>query len=445
MSGEKKLTKRPMRIILPLMLWLGIILFARGFIPGLRGRAIRNDFAIYYVSALELREGINPYTTEFSSTAHHAGLEIKDVTKSTEPPFALLLFEPLTSFLPFTAYVIWQTINFFSLCAALIILLRGDSRFSRPALWTLAAIAFAYPPVISHFFYGQSKLPILLMLVIAMRFLSVAGSDRTAGLMLAFAGLMRIYPLVLGGYLVLEGRWRALGWMLAGVFAGVLATTALIGPINCISFFQGLSYLTEDKWTAMSGDNAPLAMLIRSLQALSITSTLSGSTQHLILILINVLLLSFTVRATLAHRLGEQQAVMPILSLWVTTAIVLPPVSWDYDMTLLLIPFACIALAASRGEASRRSIVMALLSYLLIAVWRFSGIRDSEQASSFAGYVLRETASLSLLCAYYASYWFVLDSAAEAIPLWQVPMVALTRMFGSTSPKLKASSIEVAG
>ena len=186
-------------------------------------------------------------------------------------------------------------------------------------------------------------------------------------------------------------------------------------------------------------------MLIRSFQTFGLTSTLSGSTQHLMLMGINLLLLSLTVRATLSHRIGEDQAALPILSLWITTAIVLPPVSWDYDMTLLLIPFGCIALAASRGEASRRAVTMAIVSYLLIAIWRFSGIRDSEQATSFAGHALRETASLSLLAAYCASYWFVIDTATKSIPLLQVPMVALTRVFGATSQKLKPSSIEVSG
>ncbi len=444
MSGEARRFTTPIRILIPLMLWFVIFLFARGLLPGLRAAAIKYDFAIYYVSALELRHGINPYTTDFTVDARRAGLKITDVTRSTEPPFALLLVKPLTRYTPLTAFNIWSIMNLIALIAALILLLRRESAFSRAALWTLAALAFAYPPVLSHFWYGQSKLPILLLLVVFTGLLE-RGSDELAGVALALAGLMRVYPLVLGGYLVLERRWRALAWMLGSLFVGWIATVVLIGPVNCVSFAPGLSYLMENTWIAKSGDNAPLAALVRSFSALGLGSLLSFETKRSILLTVDFLLLTLTVRATLAHQLGDRKSDFRIVSLWVVTAIILPPVSWDHDMTLALMPLIGIALAASKHEASHRTIAMAIISWLLVAIWRFSGIRDGEIVSGFASHALHETSSLSLMCMYWASYWFVLDTATESIPLWQVPLVALTRIFGTSGPKLNPSSIEVTG
>jgi hypothetical protein len=443
MGGRARRLASILRIVLPIVLWSALLLLASGFVPSLRGRAIRNDFAIYYVSALELREGVDPYATDFTPTADRAGLEIQDVTRSTEPPFALLIFEPLTRFAPLTAFTIWQSINFISLIGALVLLLRKASGLSGSSRWTLAAFALAYPPVLSHFWYGQSKLPILLMLVMGAHLLT-RGYEATAGLILAFAGLLRVYPLVIAGYLVLERRWRALVAMGLGVMAGGLATVMLIGPTRCVSFAHGLSYLTTDQWIAKSGDNAPLASLVRLIHASAVVPTLSTACQHGLLIAIDFVLLSLTARATLLHPIADADSDFRIYALWVMTAIVLPPVAWDYDMVIALLPFACVAVAASSGRASARTIALAIASYALIALWRFSGIRDTDPVVGVNALTLRETASLSLIAAYVATYWFVTDGAAESIPLWQVPSVAWSRIFHTRLPQ-RSGSREVTG
>jgi hypothetical protein len=418
-----------LRVGMPIILWCAILLFASSFVPSLRSRAIRNDFAIYYVSALELRDRIDPYSTDFAPTAHRAGLEIKDIRKCTEPPLFLALFAPLTRFAPLTAYTIWQAINFVSLGGALILLLKGESGISGPFAWTFAALAFTYPPVLSHFWYGQSKLPILLMLAIVAHLLA-RGFDAAAGLILAFAGLLRIYPFVLAGYLVLERRWRAFAYMALGAAIGVIGAVALVGPGNCLSFIRGLSYyLSVNQLITKSGDNAPLAFATRLghlPQPAHALIALLG--EHWLLTAINLVLLILTTRATLLRHAGDDQE-LRIFSLWVMTAIILPPVSWDYDMTLILIPFLGIAMAASDGRASYRAIGMAVASYLLIALWRFSGIGDTAKVSGIVANTVKESASLSLMAAYCATYWFATDSAEESIPLWQVPVAAWSRIF----------------
>lgn len=410
--------KRPiavLRMAVPFVLWWALFLFATAFVPNLRARAIRNDFAVYYVSALELRRGIDPYATDFAHLARQTGLEIKDVLRSTEPPTFLLLFEPLTHFPPRTAFWIWQTINFAALAGALILMLGPASGLSSPLAWSLAAFAFIYPPILSHFWFGQSKLPLLLMLVVMTKLMR-RRFDRTAGLILAFAGLVRIYPFAIGGYFLLERRWRPLAWMGVGAAVGAIATIAIVGPANCLSFVRGLSYLTTEQWSSKSGDNAPLAFAIRFLQESGLARNgVSGLAQHVLLATIDIVLLSLTVRATLLRPV-DHDGDLRLFSLWVVTAIMLPPVSWDYDMTLVLLPFACMAVAASSGTASWRSIAMAISSYALIGAWRFSEIGNAQNVTGLAENTLNETASLALLAAYFAAYWLVTDNA-EPTPI----------------------------
>jgi hypothetical protein len=55
-----------LRICLPALLWTFVGVAAPAFVHQMRqqDRAIQEDFAFYYFSALELRHGINPYTTD---------------------------------------------------------------------------------------------------------------------------------------------------------------------------------------------------------------------------------------------------------------------------------------------------------------------------------------------------------------------------------------------
>jgi len=136
----------------------------------------------------------------------------------------------------------------------------------------------------------------------------------------------------------------------------------------------------------------------------------------------------------------DDQCDLPIFSLWVVTAIVMPPVSWDYDMTLLLLPFACLAAAASQGTATSRAIGMAAASYVLIGIWRFSGIGDAQEVTGASAILLKETASLSLLAAYLAAYWFAADGGTQKLTgLLDVPRVAWQRSFEPRERMLSAS------
>jgi hypothetical protein len=158
-------------------------------------------------------------------------------------------------------------------------------------------------------------------------------------------------------------------------------------------------------------------------------SGISGSAEHALLAVIDIALLALTARATLLHPV-DNNCDSRLFSLWVVTAIMLPPVSWDYDMTLLLLPFACIASTASRAKASRRTIAMAIASYVLIAVWRFSGIGDAQQVTGLAANALKETASLSLLAAYFAAYWLATDGAEQKqLRLYDLPSAGWRRVF----------------
>jgi len=75
-------------------LWVGAILHAVLIFGQLRGRVTRWDFSHYYLSALAMRAGVNPYTTDLRPLGR--ALAIEGIDHATYPPAFLLCFEPLT-------------------------------------------------------------------------------------------------------------------------------------------------------------------------------------------------------------------------------------------------------------------------------------------------------------------------------------------------------------
>ena len=195
----------------------------------LPARAARWDFSIYYMSAMAVRHGLNPYQTDFDRVGKSLGLEAGEIHHATDPPTFLLSMEPFAAMRERTAFYTWVGLNAIFLAAALALLFGKSSGLGGRSGLALGALAVMYPPIYYHFFFAQSKIPLLLVLVLMMRSME-HGWDRGAGLCLALASLLRAFPLLLIGYLAIQRRWRVLVWTFIGLGIGGLAHTRLAWP-----------------------------------------------------------------------------------------------------------------------------------------------------------------------------------------------------------------------
>jgi Glycosyltransferase family 87 len=172
-------------------------------------RGNREDFSSYYASAWTLRAGGNPYIRDLDPAANRLGLHLGLLKRAAYTPTFILCFELLTLLRPQAAYWTWQTLNAIALCVAMLLLLDGTPGIGRREALLLAPLMLIYPPLGDHFAYGQCQFMLLLMLVLMLRSME-RGWDATAGLFLALAGLLKAFPLFIGGYLLLRRRWAAL-------------------------------------------------------------------------------------------------------------------------------------------------------------------------------------------------------------------------------------------
>ena len=110
------------------LLWLMVLAYAVRFVLfKLPAPPKLSDFGHFYIAALSLRLGSNPYTDKFDALAHSKGVDIAVNHISNQTPILLLCIEPLTKLGARTAYWIWIGISFASLVFALGLLLFAET------------------------------------------------------------------------------------------------------------------------------------------------------------------------------------------------------------------------------------------------------------------------------------------------------------------------------
>src|ERR1700732_397299 len=196
-------------------------------LPQLQTNGRKIDFSVYYASALAMRQGLNPYKTDIAQIADKIGLDTNTINRATDPPTFLVCFEPLTLMSPRRAYWTWTWLNLGLLALSLFLLL--ERRELNPGtVLAIIGLAALYPPVSINFVVAQSKIALLFLLVLMMRFME-SEREAAAGVSLAIAGMIRGYPLLLIGYLVGTRRWKVLKYTFVGLAVGGVMTLCLAG------------------------------------------------------------------------------------------------------------------------------------------------------------------------------------------------------------------------
>ena len=426
------------------VIWIYALLVLIGTVTKMPGQWHRRDFSNYYESAWALRHGIDPYSTNLTPIGEQLGLETNWLVHASETPPFLLCFEPFTWLRPRIAFWIWTAINLSALAIAMYLLLAHRRGLTARTALLLAGLMLMSAPVNLNFYWGQSQLIVLALMVAAMRAME-RERDGAAGLLIAAGALLRAYPLLLVGYFVLRRKWRAVIFAMTGIAAGGFATVAILGLSQTLSFLHGALWLTDYR-VVNRVDDLSLGPFI-SRMFWTITAAAPGSpvdwVRRAAIATADVVVLGLTIRATLADA-SQRDPDWRIYSLWIATAIMLTPVGWHHYLVLLAIPFVQMVASAAQGRSVSRAIWMAALAYLLSAISlrafsRFMLPPPTAFQLAFPGLAraLEETSFIALLTGYIAAYWFATDrtlrvpavqNAIESAEVGQNPRV----LFGST-------------
>ncbi len=382
--------------------------------PMLEKRVNRWDFSHYYLSSLVLREGGDPYHTNLTPLGRKLGLQTDEINRATYPPTFILCFEPLTWLKPRPAYWVWFAINFGALVLSLALLLGPGSGIPRQMVVSLIALAILYTPLWYHFFFAQSQLIILVMLIYVMRACR-RGADRTAGLLVAATALLRVFPGLIAGYFIVRRNWRALRWTIIGGAGGALITLAFVGVHRSLGFLDVIGFVESPMWMEVAG-NIAFRAVVERLFTFFFGKDLGGAVifmQYAVIAIGDAALLGAAIWATIAPA-GSPDPDSRAFALWVVAAIILAPTAWLHYLVLIYLPMSCLIAAAAAGRASGRAVAAAIVSYLILMIAPVVLPVAHNYLSLLAMTALRESVFLGLLAAFLSTYWFATDEVSRA-------------------------------
>jgi len=215
-----------------LILFIALLLAVFGFIrnvPALVAIPKQVDFAAYYLSARVLNDGGDLYNDELMKSASAKEGNVQYTAYIYLPIFAQLL-RPLALVSYFDASRIWLGVNIFLVILSVIIL-GNHFHFSRIERLLFTITFLLMPQTQETLFFGQVSILINILLIGAM-LLSVLQnrsrkSDILAGVLLGFALVIKIYPVVLLLVYLINRRFTIL--LTAGItMASLVLIPALI-------------------------------------------------------------------------------------------------------------------------------------------------------------------------------------------------------------------------
>jgi hypothetical protein len=329
----------------------------------LRTRWNQLDFSAFYVWAVALHRGLNPYSDRLDSIAKNLGMNLGPYDLANYPPLFLICFLPLTHLSAPAAYVVWMSLQYLLLAGVIYLLVGSDHTLSLATRASIASLLVLFFPLYDNFCYAQVQLMMLFGLLAVQRLLA-RRADAMAGLLLSFLALLKLYPVVLVGYLLVRRRWRAIAWVALGIIAGTACTWLAFGgrilmvipsasgltgaPVVTHSLAGGIkalsnipSVLTQQRGFLSLSDQ--VVRLVRRLDP--------GASNQLTTLAIMLglgLALVLAVYATLRSN-PDWHNDIAVFSLWVALTPLITHAYEDYGV-LLLMPLALIAGSVARGE-----------------------------------------------------------------------------------------------
>jgi hypothetical protein len=334
---------------------------------------IGTDFPSLYVAGEIAREGNNPYdTVVLNQTAREAGF--KGPKPYVYHPLFAYLFTPLTLFGPELANALFALGNMVLLGAVIWYSIPRNQAQKSELLLLGVVLAANFAPLHNTARMGRVDLVVLFLLTVALYSLRRRRAW-VGGILIGLATMLKTTPGLLLVYFLWKRQWRALiaGGLVCGIIAGL--GLAVSGPQANLVFWKGLT--VGEIIPVVRTDDPVVAEFFErrfeSSETLSeFTSRLPGHAWNLSLPAIARHLLDSQATKVLfsspalARGLGLGASLLLLLSLlWLTrkpisvqpstdlqeleyglvvTALVLvPTVTWEHHMTLLLLPVLILA------------------------------------------------------------------------------------------------------
>jgi glycosyl transferase family 87 len=366
--------RRHIDLIAAVLLALGVVILLHALYQN-RLRYRTASFYDYYPWSLELRLGGDPWIPA-DNPAYRPHPGIPHHRYCNYPPAFVAAFEPLTLLDVRPAYWIWQAILIASLAAATLMSvgeLRPHGR--APYLFALAAVLL-FPETYGALYESEPTF-LLLALMVAAWWLDRREKTALAGLALAAAALLKMYPGLLGLYFLLRRRWATVGWSFAFGVLGLVASN-LRHEYEFIHF--GVPIFGRDYWLLQERQVAVLAFLrwVSSLVHPRPPSSAVAAVWLAATAVACLAMIAAAARATWQSR-GRVELDVMCLGIWIGAALMISPLAWAHELPLMFPIWLGAAAAIARGSEWRTAgVALLVIGLVLIYVTYFASALRRE-------------------------------------------------------------------
>ncbi len=207
--------------------------------------------------------------------------------------------------------------------------------------------------------------PMLLALLSASWFCARRERPAAAGLCMALAALLKLYPAGAAGYFLFGRRWRALFWTIGFFFAGVLLT-------NPARWIELATLEMPVSYHIVGHAELTVLAFVRKTVAHFAGTTIIEAPLFAVLALtalIDLALLPIAAMATITGRARDDLDGL-VFGLWVALALLMSPLAWIPE-TLLLLPLHLFGILAAwsgfRQHGAARQISLIAGAAILVA------------------------------------------------------------------------------
>ncbi|MBA2306055.1 MAG: DUF2029 domain-containing protein [Acidobacteria bacterium] len=355
----------------------------RPWIDAASGAFIPADIAQDAAAARLFVAGENPYGPVIREMhSRVVGLPVAETFPYfPHPPFSLIVSSPL-AYVPYrTVAVLW--FGFTLALVFILAMLLAENLTVNPGaaqvdpqgrlVLTCFILLLAWPPVLYNLEKGQWSVLLAVLIGLGWRSMS-RGSLGASGAWFGAAASVKVFPLVLGGYLLLRSR-RALLWFL-GIGLVLTGVPLVLIGVSAFADFVGQSRLNMPYWetfpsVTLSIHGALARLLIGGHWAHPATH--APIFARVIEGTVVLLLLGLAVRLT-RHAARGQADHAEAFAAWVVMLPVLNPQSLGHNGVLLALPLVLVGRTLTRDVHWRRkaawAVALVLVSIPRQTMWR---------------------------------------------------------------------------
>ena len=344
---------RPALVVQAVLVGAAVVIYVLVLSQGILHQ---QDFGVYLAAARDILHGQPLY----AAFLHHPFPDATLRPAYIYPPIFALLVAPLGVLPDGVAAVVWMAIEQASLAVAIVVAVR----WLRPTRWAVAALLVAtlsFYPLWVDVVQGQTNLLVLLLVTVGM--VGMLRGRAAFGAAIGVAAALKLTPLILVVWLLLDRRFRAAAFVLGG-FAILTLAGALLRFQDTVAYF-GQVLPALESGTAFYANQSLAGLLERTLRSNAYTQAwIQLPWVSLLLIAAAVILVSWWWWRTRRHSAPSRGvAFIPLVPL-------LSSVTWTHHLVIVLplIWFSLVALGQREWPPlPTAALVMVLLLFSIVS------------------------------------------------------------------------------